>query len=148
MSISAVISAGIPYFIGVYLLTFCGCVGSLAINGIEWVDYESNSFDNSGAVLGYLMDIPQVQGEEESFLNSSGRFTPEENLTVPTVEYYLMPVWVYWSASAYLLFISIAGLFMNIVVVIIILSDSQVIVKFREFSKIITQLPLSIVMYK
>jgi hypothetical protein len=148
MSISAVTSAGIPYFIGVYLLTFCGCVGSLAINGIEWVDYESNSFDNSGAVLGYLMDIPQVQGEEESFLNSSGRFTPEENLTVPTVEYYLMPVWVYWSASAYLLFISIAGLFMNIVVVIIILSDSQVIVKFREFSKIITQLPLSIVMYK
>jgi hypothetical protein len=57
-----------------------------------------------------------------------------------------MPVWVYWSASAYLLFISIAGLFMNIVVVIIILSDSQVIVKFREFSKIITQLPLSVVM--
>jgi hypothetical protein len=59
-----------------------------------------------------------------------------------------MPVWVYWSASAYLLFISITGLFMNIVVVIIILSDSQVIVEFREFSKIITQLPLSVVMYK
>ncbi|EFX86931.1 pteropsin4 [Daphnia pulex] len=125
MSISAVISAGMPYVIGVYLLTFCGRAGSLAINAVEWVDYESNSFDNSGAVLGFLMDIPQVQGDKDSFLNSSGRFTPEENLTVPTVEYYLMPVWVYWSASAYLLFISIAGLFMNIVVVVIILNDSQ-----------------------
>jgi len=133
MSIAAIASGGIPFVIWVYLCLISHA-GSMAINEIEWVDYESNSFNISDAVLGFLMDIPEVQGEEKSFLNSSGWFTPEENLTVPVVEFHLMPVWVYWSAGAYLLFISVAGLFMNIVVVVIILSDSQVIGKFSEIT--------------
>lgn len=107
------------------LFTFCGCAGSSAINRIEWVDYESSSLNVSDAVVGYLMDNTEIQGEdEELLLNSSGR--TEDNLTVPMVEFLLMPVWVYWSASAYLLLISVVGLLMNIVVIVVILNDSQV----------------------
>lgn len=39
----------------------------------------------------------------------------------------LMPTWAYRLTAAYLLFISVLGLIMNVVVVIVILNDSQVI---------------------
>ncbi len=38
----------------------------------------------------------------------------------------LMPVWAYQTAAAYLIFISVLGLFMNIVVVLVIINDPQV----------------------
>ncbi len=38
----------------------------------------------------------------------------------------LMPIWAYQSAAVYLIFISVFGLLMNIVVVIVIISDPQV----------------------
>ena len=40
----------------------------------------------------------------------------------------LMPTWAYRLTAAYLIFISVLGLIMNIIVVIVILNDSQVIV--------------------
>ena len=38
----------------------------------------------------------------------------------------LMPIWAYKSAGIYLIFISVFGLLMNIVVVIVIINDPQV----------------------
>jgi hypothetical protein len=38
----------------------------------------------------------------------------------------LMPIWAYQSAAAYLIFVSVLGLFMNIIVVIVIINDPQV----------------------
>jgi hypothetical protein len=38
----------------------------------------------------------------------------------------LMPIWAYQSAAAYLICISVLGLFMNIVVVLVIINDPQV----------------------
>ena len=38
----------------------------------------------------------------------------------------LMPLWAYRSAAAYLLFISVIGIIMNVVVVIVIVNDPQV----------------------
>ena len=38
----------------------------------------------------------------------------------------LMPIWAYQSAGVYLIFISVVGLLMNILVVIVILNDPQV----------------------
>jgi c-opsin len=37
-----------------------------------------------------------------------------------------MPIWAYQSAAVYLIFISVFGLLMNIVVVIVIINDPQV----------------------
>jgi c-opsin len=37
-----------------------------------------------------------------------------------------MPIWAYQSAAVYLIFISVFGLLMNIVVVIFIINDPQV----------------------
>jgi c-opsin len=41
-------------------------------------------------------------------------------------QHLLMPIWAYQSAAAYLIFISVLGLFMNIVVVLVIINDPQV----------------------
>lgn len=38
----------------------------------------------------------------------------------------LMPVWAYKSAAGYLLFVSVMGLALNIIVVLVLLSDQQV----------------------
>jgi hypothetical protein len=38
----------------------------------------------------------------------------------------LMPVWAYKSAAGYLLFVSVMGLTLNIIVVLVLLSDQQV----------------------
>lgn len=39
----------------------------------------------------------------------------------------LMPTWAYLSVAAYLLFISVVGLIMNIIVTVVILNDSRVL---------------------
>ena len=104
----------------IILVSLCGCcAGSLATNRIEWVSESSTFYNVSEPVL--LTDNNAEMLQIEINISSG----PEENLTV-AVRVELMPEWIYWSASAYLLFISVVGLFMNIVVIVVILSDSQV----------------------
>ena len=105
----------------IILFSLCGfCAGSLT--KIEWVS-ESSTFYNVSEPV-YLTDSNNAEMQLQIEMNiSSG---PEENLTV-AVRVELMPEWIYWSASAYLLFISVVGLFMNMVVIVVILNDSQVI---------------------
>jgi len=96
--------------------------------------------DSSGAVLlGFVMDMFKEQREwrqqhpSDLLTNRStsaavdrvqvGETTDHEELLL------LMPVWAYQSAAAYLIFISVVGLFMNVVVVIVIISDPQVFVR-------------------
>lgn len=45
----------------------------------------------------------------------------------PDLDQLLMPLWAYRTAAVYLLFISVLGLIMNIIVIIVIVNDPQVL---------------------
>jgi hypothetical protein len=99
---------------------------------------ESNEAADAVRLLGFVMDMfkEQVQQwrENQSDWLANNRSTDVDqvqvgNATDRTVEelQLLMPVWAYQSAAAYLIFISVLGLFMNIIVVLVIISDPQVL---------------------
>lgn len=80
----------------------------------------------SGAVLGYVVDISQSLDEINTIgLSEVVGFSPSENAS-DSADELLMPLWAYHTAAVYLLFISVLGLVMNIVVVIVIINDPQV----------------------
>jgi hypothetical protein len=99
---------------------------------------ESNDAADAVRLLGFVMDMFKEQQqqwrENQSDWLANNRSTDVDQVqfgdaTDRTVEelQLLMPVWAYQSAAAYLIFISVLGLFMNIVVVLVIISDPQVL---------------------
>jgi hypothetical protein len=103
---------------------------------------ESNDAADAVRLLGFVMDMFKEQQqqwrENQSDWLANNRSTDVDQVQVGdatttstdrTVEelQLLMPVWAYQSAAAYLIFISVLGLFMNIVVVLVIISDPQVL---------------------
>ncbi len=61
-----------------------------------------------------------------SFDNTTASTGDDNEQTDAELALLLMPVWAYQTAAAYLIFISVLGLFMNIVVVLVIINDPQV----------------------
>jgi hypothetical protein len=103
---------------------------------------ESNDAADAVRLLGFVMDMFKEQQqqwrENQSDWLANNRSTDVDQVQVGdatttstdrTVEelQLLMPVWAYQSAAAYLIFISVLGLFMNIIVVLVIISDPQVL---------------------
>ncbi|XP_046451533.1 opsin-3-like [Daphnia pulex] len=101
---------------------------------------ESNETADAVRLLGFVMDMfneqQQQWREHQSDWLANNRSTDVDQVQVGdatttstdrTIEelQLLMPVWAYQSAAAYLIFISVLGLFMNIVVVLVIVSDPQ-----------------------
>ncbi len=79
----------------------------------QWPEHQSDWLTNRSTAV----TVDQVQVDIDATTITDG----------PELAHLLMPVWAYQSAAAYLIFISVFGLFMNIVVVIVIISDPQVL---------------------
>ena len=101
-----------------------------------------NDFSNKAVLLRFIMDMFKEQHQTDvmmidddllltnlsSSIVSSSRPTEAADAETKDQEQLLllMPIWAYQSAAVYLIFISVFGLLMNIVVVIVIISDPQV----------------------
>ena len=94
-----------------------------------------NANVSEAVLVGFSLVIAKEQWHQEdlrgntllsnlSFDNTTGSSGDEQKYE--ELAHLLMPVWAYYSAAAYLIFISVLGLFMNIVVVIVIINDPQV----------------------
>jgi hypothetical protein len=92
----------------------------------------------SDAVLvgfGLVVAKEQQWRQEDLMANALLRNSSFDNTTASSngdqqtdgeLAHLLMPVWAYQSAAAYLICISVLGLFMNIVVILVIINDPQV----------------------
>ena len=102
-----------------------------------------NDFSNEAVLLRFIMDMFKEQHQTDVMmidddllltnLSSSNTVSsrhPSEAADAETTDQeqllLLMPIWAYQSAAVYLIFISVFGLLMNIVVVIVIINDPQV----------------------
>lgn len=87
----------------------------------------------SGAVLGFVVDVGQRRDDvADELLNGGADQSGDTDDDAAAA--LLMPLWAYHSAAIYLLFVSVLGLIMNVIVVIVILNDPQVYCVFYCFS--------------
>ena len=98
--------------------------------GSEWLFPATTniSANVSDAVLfGIFLDIVKERWNQSDLMGDVllSNSSINNNTDVELVNL-LMPIWAYQSAAVYLIFISVFGLLMNIVVVIVIINDPQV----------------------
>lgn len=79
---------------------------------------------NSNSTELLLFDSGGIAGDGNPFI--IGEYFGEDANDPLAANNLLMPTWAYQLTAAYLLFISVLGLIMNVVVVIVILNDLQV----------------------
>ncbi|XP_046451536.1 melanopsin-like [Daphnia pulex] len=73
-----------------------------------------------------LMESQLMTSNNDASLNIVSRIDIDaEQTDAELMAHLLMPVWAYQSAAVYLIFISVLGLFMNIVVILVIVNDPQ-----------------------
>lgn len=72
------------------------------------------------------MDVVAGLVESNVLVNGSLNTSNQTDGDERVIGSLLMPVWAYQSAAAYLVFISVVGLFMNVLVIIVILNDPVV----------------------
>ena len=82
---------------------------------------------SDAVLLGIVLDIVKEQWNQSDLMGDvlSSNSSINNNTDVELVDL-LMPIWAYQSAAVYLIFISVFGLLMNMVVVIVIFNDPQV----------------------
>jgi hypothetical protein len=73
-----------------------------------------------------LMESELMTSNNAASLNIVSRIDIDAEQTDAELAHLLMPVWAYQLAAGYLIFISVLGLFMNIVVILVIINDPQV----------------------
>jgi hypothetical protein len=73
-----------------------------------------------------LMKSELMTSNNAASLNIVSRIDIDAEQTDAELAHLLMPIWAYQLAAGYLIFISVLGLFMNIVVVLVIINDPQV----------------------
>nr|CAH0099475.1 unnamed protein product [Daphnia galeata] len=81
---------------------------------------------SDAVLLGIVLDIVKEQWNQSDLMGDVllSNSSINKNTDVELVNL-LMPIWAYQSAAVYLIFISVFGLLMNIVVVIVIINDPQ-----------------------
>ena len=95
------------------------------------------NFSVGTVLLRFILDLVKEQRHHQSVISHSdehqdGHVFVTNSSTISSSNAdgelvdLLMPIWAYKSAAIYLIFISVFGLLMNIVVVIVIISDPQV----------------------
>ncbi|XP_045029547.1 melanopsin isoform X1 [Daphnia magna] len=78
---------------------------------------------NVSLFLQDAMDVVAGLVESNVLVNGSLNTSNQTDGDERVIGSLLMPVWAYQSAAAYLVFISVVGLFMNVLVIIVILND-------------------------
>lgn len=81
---------------------------------------------NVSLLLQEAMDVVAGLVESNVLVNGSLNASNQTDGDERVIGSLLMPVWAYQSAAAYLVFISVVGLFMNVLVIIVILNDPVV----------------------
>jgi hypothetical protein len=92
----------------------------------------SANFSAGAVLLRFILDLVKEQRHQSETLIGRDQVIATNTSATPDADqewmaqHLLMPIWAYQSAAAYLIFISVLGLFMNIVVVLVIINDPQV----------------------
>ncbi|EFX80365.1 pteropsin6 [Daphnia pulex] len=92
----------------------------------------SANFSAGAVLLRFILDLVKEQrhqsetiGRDQVIVTNTSAITPDDADQEWSAQHLLMPVWAYQLAAGYLIFISVLGLFMNIVVVLVIINDPQ-----------------------
>uniref|UniRef100_A0A0N8CBL7 Gpcr rhodopsin family n=1 Tax=Daphnia magna TaxID=35525 RepID=A0A0N8CBL7_9CRUS len=91
--------------------------------GNDHVHTQMKTAFNVSLFLQDAMDVVAGLVESNVLVNGSVNTTNQTDGDERVIGSLLMPVWAYQSAAAYLVFISVVGLFMNVLVIIVILND-------------------------
>ncbi|XP_046651129.1 rhodopsin, G0-coupled-like [Daphnia pulicaria] len=91
----------------------------------------SANFSAGAVLLRFILDLVKEQRHQSETLIGRDQVIATNTSATPDfdqewmAQHLLMPIWAYQLAAAYLIFISVLGLFMNIVVVLVIVNDPQ-----------------------